>query len=103
MPGTTVGRHAAVVGAAADPLIAAALTQRSVAHAGFRREEAEAPSGDGSGGLGWPGPDPGGPEPGDGGLGWPGDLTQDAGSVMTVEPAHARRGWRRFFRVGAAA
>jgi hypothetical protein len=89
-----VGKHLAADGAAAHPLVAAALARRAADATGAHREE-NRPTGNG---LGWPAPLP---PPGDG-LGWPGSTSTDS---ATAEPARAaaRRGWRRFFRLSSAA
>jgi hypothetical protein len=95
-----VGKHAAPDGAAAHPLVAAALAQRAAGISGSRREDAAEPAREG--GLGWPDP----PRPGGGGLGWPGkDPVEGVESAAAEESASAtsRRGWRRLFRLGSAA
>ena len=101
-----MGRHAADDGAGVDPIVASALQQRgtstapgSARHAP-RLARADAGTGPGEGGLGWPG------EPGDGtGLGWPGDRVtgraaageQPAATLLDDGRPARRRGWRRLF------
>ncbi len=98
-----VGRHTAADGAGADPLVAAALAQRSDGGGGAHHGDAASSSGEG--GLGWP-VAPEAPEPGDGGLGWPGGGSgQDAEDATATETPAAlpRRGWRRLFGSAPAA
>ena len=98
-----VGRHTAADGAAADPLVAAALTRRPGDGAGAHRGDTA--SSPGEGGLGWPVP-PEAPEPGDGGLGWPGGGSgQGAEDATRSETAgtRPRRGWRRLLGSARAA
>lgn len=86
-----MGRHSAVEGAAADPVVAAALGRRPADAAGrhgdVRAEGTES-------GLGWPGA-----STTHEGLGWPG---RTSGQDRVAEPdagrAALRRGWRRLFR-----
>jgi hypothetical protein len=94
-----MGRHTAADGAAAHPLVAAALAQRAAdgiqAHRGGESS--------GEGGLGWP-VAPGTPEPGDGGLGWPGGGSgQDTDDRAETAQARPRTGWRRLFGSSRAA
>jgi hypothetical protein len=89
-----VGRHAAPDGSSAHPLVADALARRP---SGAPRHDA-APGREG--GLGWPGPPPGG-----GGLGWPkkGSAEVDSSAAEVPASAGSRRGWRWFRRPRAAA
>lgn len=87
-----MGRHSASEGAAVDPVVAAALAQRSADAPAGRHGDLRAEGG--GSGLGWPG-DPTTHE----GLGWPGGMTQETvvAAPPTEEPQR-RRGWRRLFR-----
>jgi hypothetical protein len=95
-----VGRHSALDGVEAHPIVAAALAQRPAdapvgRHGGLHAEGTES-------GLGWPGT-----STTHEGLGWPGGTSSDAGQAAPVaEPAAEapqrrrrwRGGWRRLFR-----
>ncbi len=87
-----MGRHSALEGAAVDPVVAAALAQRSAdvpagRHGVPRAEATES-------GLGWPG-DPTTHE----GLGWPGGISDQAPQAASDDgQPQRRRGWRRLFR-----
>ena len=98
-----MGKHAALEGASADPIVAEALAHRSTP--AVHHAAAEGP-------VGWPGT----PAPEGGGLGWPPDLdiaeaaqngAVDGGEVdsVPVEPAPpvARRSWRRLLGVSRVA
>ncbi|HZB18435.1 MAG TPA: hypothetical protein VE463_01255 [Blastococcus sp.] len=98
-----MGKHAALEGASADPIVAEALAHRSTP--AVHHAAAEGP-------VGWPGT----PAPEGGGLGWPADLdiaeaaqngAVDGGEVdsVPVEPAPpvARRSWRRLLGVSRVA
>ena len=93
-----MGRHAAVDGAAVDPLVAAALAQRATGgptsrHARIGAEGTPGP-------VGWPGSTETG-----GGLGWPGGMgsgdEQRSAEPQPEQPARPR-GWCRFFGARAA-
>jgi hypothetical protein len=89
-----VGKHAALDGSSAHPLVAAALARRQSDAAGSHRQD-----GDRDGAVGWPGP-----APGDSRVGWPAkESARDSVRADSVEPVVPLRGWRRFFRVRAAA
>ena len=99
-----MGRHTAADGAAAHPLVAAALAQRPADAAPTHRgDAASAPDG---GSVGWPAA----PEPGSGGVGWPGrrgeeehDDPSTTGRPEEAAPVTSRRGWRRLFGAPPAA
>ena len=90
-----MGKHAAPDGSAAHPLVAAALARRQSEAASSHREGAP----DHDGAVGWPGP-----PPGDSRVGWPAkDSEQDSTRADSAQAVLPPRGWRRFFRVRAAA
>jgi hypothetical protein len=93
-----VGKHAAPEGSAVHPIVADALARRAETAADGHGEPTSAGR---SGPVGWPAP----PAPGGGGLGWPARDRTDAHPAVppAAEPPAAQRGWRRFFRLRAAA
>lgn len=116
-----MGRHSAGNRARVDPIVAAALSQRSTSVEPPQPTPVPDPAEDQQdGGLGWPG------EPGEGsGLGWPDDTTAEdttaedttadeltasdttaadaTVAALAAAPAAQRRsGWRRWFGGGPA-
>jgi hypothetical protein len=89
-----VGKHTAVEGASADPIVADALASRATGAGGVHH--ADSARAEGESGLGWPAP----PAPGGGGLGWPADATD---ALSESAPPVARRGWRRLFGLSRVA
>ena len=91
-----MGKHAAPEGSAAHPLVAAALARRQSAMAGSPEQDDGAAR---DGAVGWPGP-----PPGDSRVGWPSkDAAEDSARADSPAAVPPQRGWRRFFRVRAAA
>jgi hypothetical protein len=76
-----MGRHQAADGAAAHPLVEAALRRRAHASGGAHHERAQLPGTEGP--IGWPGPER---EEGEG-IGWPGDLPGSPDSEHTEPDA----------------
>ena len=105
-----MGRHTAGDGAAADPIVEAALRRRPAAQQpgiprhGHESRQRLLTGADAEGGLGWPA------EPHTGtGLGWPVDLGPEtaaghpAVTLVGEAPRVRRRSWWRIFRGAQAA
>ncbi|MFD2090113.1 hypothetical protein ACFSHS_00840 [Blastococcus deserti] len=92
-----MGKHTAVEGASADPIVAGALLHRGARPGGDHAADGARAAGES--GLGWPGP----PAREGGGLGWPGDARERAADTTVAPAALVRRGWRRILGLGRAA
>ncbi len=98
-----MGRHAAPLGAAVDPVVAAALARRGTAEAedaGARHAE---DGGEQQGSpVGWPGREGDG-APAGSPVGWPGSTSTEPSRAPDAAPEPERaRGWRRLFGGRAA-